>query len=57
MEEEVKRAVSYRSLSAHMRDVAKFEYDCERRNELLELSTRYDRMADHLVQSMAVTRH
>jgi len=57
MENEIRHAVNYRSLSAHLRDVAKVECDNQRRTELIELSTRYEKLAEKLFRSAYVTKH
>jgi hypothetical protein len=56
LENELTRAQHYRELSAQMRNAAQEENNVVRRNELLDLSRQYDRLAEKLVAA-ARTKH
>ena len=56
LENELTRAQHYRELSAQMRNAAQEENNVVRRNELLDLSRQYDRLAEKLVAA-ARTNH
>jgi hypothetical protein len=56
LEDELSRAQHYRALAAQMQQSALEEKDAVRRNELLDLSRQYKRLAEKLVQQ-AGTKH
>ena len=49
MEDDLTRAQHYRALAAQMHENAAGEKDQARRQELLDLATQYERLADKLV--------
>jgi len=49
MEDDLIRAQHYRNLADQMRDIARGEFDKQRRTQLLDLAQQYDRLADKLI--------
>ena len=49
MQDDLSRAQHYRALATQMRDSAQSEMDERRRQELLEIASQYENLADKLV--------
>lgn len=56
MQDDLSRAQHYRTLAMQMRDSAQSETDERRRQELLEIATQYENLADKLVSKHARTQ-
>lgn len=49
MQDELSRAQHYRALAQQMRAAAEAEADAQRRQELLDVATQYENLADKLI--------